>query len=362
MAKTWKHAVVGCGVIGEWHLSVLDFLPHSEIVAACDVEPAQSEKCLQKAGVAGRVPTYTRLAELLDKHADTEVVHVCTPSGDHHPVAVEAMRAGKHVICEKPLDITLDKIDLMNRVADESGVKLAGIFQNRYRGEMAALRKASVEKRFGTLAFAGCYTPWWRTDAYYESGGWRGTWALDGGGAIMNQSVHGVDLLQWIAGGVKTVSAHASTRVHRAIEVEDTLACALTFDGGAHGVLMGSTAMYPGSSVRFEIGGDDGSAFVGYGSAEVRFRHPRDGDDDAFRERGADVSEADKSTYGGGANPSDVPQYLHARNIADILHCWERGDDPMTSGREARKAVAIIVAMYESARRGGEPVEVDRGA
>ena len=360
MAKTWKHAVVGCGVIGEWHLAVLDYLSQCQPVAACDVDPAAAAACLQKAGVD--LPPYATLGGLLDAHPDVEVVHVCTPSGDHHPVALEAMRRGKHVICEKPLDITLDKIDLMNSAADQNGVRLAGIFQNRYRGEMTALRKASEEKRFGTLAFAGCYTPWWRTDAYYASGGWRGTWALDGGGAIMNQSVHGVDLLQWIAGDVKTVSAHASTRVHPQIEVEDTLACALTFDSGAHGVLTGSTAMYPGSSVRFEIGGDDGSAFVGYGAAEVRFRHARDGDDEAFTERGEDVGQGDSTTYGGGASPRDVPQYLHARNIADILACWEQGEQPMTNGREARKAVAIIVAMYESARKGGVPVEVDRGA
>ena len=362
MAKTWKHAIVGCGVIGEWHMSVLDFLGRTDLVAVCDTDPAASEKCMAKAGVPGKYPAYTDLAELLDKHPDVEVVDICTPSGDHHPPAVQAMKAGKHVICEKPVDITLDKIDLMNATADGNGVKLAGIFQNRYRAEMMAMRKASREKRFGTLAFAGCYTPWWRTDEYYESGGWRGTWALDGGGAIMNQSVHGVDLLQWIAGDVKTVSAHASSRVHPQIEVEDTLACALTFDSGAHGVLMGSTAMYPGMSVRFEIGGDDGSANVEYDSAKFKFRHPRDTDAADFSESGGDVSDTDKSTYGGGADPRDVPQHLHARNILDILDHWERGEEPMTNGREARKAVAIIVAMYESARKGGVPVEVDRGA
>src|SRR5438045_4866529 len=110
------------------------------------------------------------------------------------------------------------------------------------------------------MSLAGCYTPWYRSDEYYRDGGWRGTWRLDGGGAMMNQSVHAVDLIQWIAGPVKSVSAYAGSRIHPEIEVEDTLACSLQFVSGAFGVIMGSTAMWPGIAVRIELGGAEGTA------------------------------------------------------------------------------------------------------
>jgi predicted dehydrogenase len=134
------------------------------------------------------------------------------------------------------------------------------------------LKKAADGNRFGRISFAGCYTEWWRTDEYYREGGWRGTWKLDGGGAIMNQSVHAVDLLQWIAGPVKSVSAYAGARIHGEIEVEDTLACSLQFQNGAYGVIVGSTGMFPGSPVRVEIGGEHGTAASESGLSVFKFR------------------------------------------------------------------------------------------
>ena len=153
-------------------------------------------------------PIYSDVREMISKE-QIDIVHICTPSGDHMTPAITAMEMGKNVICEKPMEIQLDRIDGMIETSKKHNVKLAGIFQNRWNRANAVLKQAADEKRFGKLSYAGCYTPWWRTDQYYREGGWRGTWKWDGGGAIMNQSVHAIDLLQWIAGPVKSVSAYA---------------------------------------------------------------------------------------------------------------------------------------------------------
>src|SRR5439155_16824513 len=172
--------------------------------------------------------------------------------------ALQAMQHGKHVICEKPLEIELDRVDRMIETAKQNRVKLACIFQGRWKDENRAIKQAAEEGRFGKLAWAGSFTPWYRPDKYYEEGGWRGTRRLDGGGAIMNQSVHSIDLLQWIVGPVKSVSAYASSRIHAKIEVEDTLSCSLQFENGAFGTILGTTAMFPGQPPRIEVGGENG--------------------------------------------------------------------------------------------------------
>jgi predicted dehydrogenase len=216
-----------------------------------------------------------------------------------------------------------------------------------------ALKKAADEKRFGKLTFAGIYTPWWRTDQYYREGGWRGTWKWDGGGAVMNQSVHGVDLLQWVAGPVKTVSAYAASRVHPEIEVEDTLACSLQFQDGAFGVIVGSTGMYPGIEVRLEIGGADGTAVSEGGLKHFKFRESKPEDEETIKRLAPGAAKVAPS----GVNV-EIGLELHYQNITSILDAWERGEDAPTSGPEARKAVAIILAMYESAKKGGVPIAV----
>src|SRR5207244_485460 len=156
--------------------------------------------------------------------------------------------------------------------AKKKRVKLACIFQNRWKDENRAIRSAVEEGRFGKLAWAGCFTPWYRADKYYEAGGWRGTWQWDGGGAVMNQSIHAIDLLQWLAGPVRRVSAYAASRIHSKIEVEDTLSCSLQFANGAFGTIMGTTAMFPGQPARVEIGGENGTAVSEGGLKMFKFR------------------------------------------------------------------------------------------
>jgi predicted dehydrogenase len=297
------------------------------------------------------LPIYTDQAEMQRKET-IDIVHVCTPSGEHMDPALLAIEAGINVVCEKPMEIQLDRIDRMAEAAARKGVRLAGIFQNRWNSANRAIKAAAEEGRFGTLAFAGSYTPWYRDDKYYlEKGGWRGTWKYDGGGAIMNQSVHAIDLLQWIAGPVQTVSAYGASRIHASIETEDTLACSLQFASGAFGVIMGTTAMYPGGSVKLEIGGADGTAVSEGGLKVFKFRHERPEDKSLLQKA------ANEGTAGGGS-ATDAKFDLHAKNLQAILAAWESGKDADTAAAEARKAVAIILAMYESMRKGGVPVQV----
>lgn len=352
MAKTWRCAVVGTGTVGDWHVRVIPKLANAELVALCDIQPEKARALIAKYQL-GNIPVYADEAELLAKEK-LDVIHLCTPSGNHLDPAVMAMEAGKNVICEKPLEIAPERIDRMIAAAGKNKVKLAGIFQNRWNDANRALRQAAQEGRFGRIAWAGCFTPWYRPDQYYRDGGWRGTWKLDGGGAIMNQSVHAIDLLQWIAGPIKQVSAYAASRIHAEIEVEDTMSASVLFENGGFGTIMGTTAMYPGGAVRVEIGGENGSgvAEAGFGLRSYRFRDERP-EDKALIER---INA--KPATSAGSSAINQGQDLHTRNISAIFQAWDEGQEAETCGAEARKAVAIIVALYESARKNGAPVAV----
>jgi predicted dehydrogenase len=185
-------------------------------------------------------------------------------------------------------------------------------------------------------------------------GGWRGTWAFDGGGAIMNQSVHAIDLLQWIAGPIARVSAYAASRIHPKIEVEDTMSASLRFASGAFGTIMGTTALFPGSPVRIEIGGENGTAVSEAGLKTYKFREERPADKELIERINQNAAGL---TRGAGA-AADIGLDLHTRNISAILAAWGEGREAETSGEEGRKSVSIINALYESARNDGTPVDV----
>jgi predicted dehydrogenase len=266
-----------------------------------------------------------------------------------------------HVICEKPLEITLPRIDRMVAAAERSDAKLGAIFPQRFNPVVQAVHAAAAAGRFGTLAVAASYVPWWRDDAYYGPGRWQGTKALDGGGALMNQSIHGVDALQWIAGAtmpglapgenpVESVVAMTAVRAHSAerLEVEDTCVAILRFKNGALGQLLAATSLYPGQLRRFLIGGRDGTAEILEEQLVAwRFRS-ESADDDATRGRFGGTS----GTSGGAADPMAINYSCHTRNIESFLEAVRAGRQPELDGREGRKAVAIVEACYRSARTG----------
>lgn len=299
---------------------------------------------------------YTDLDAFLSD-PELEIVTIATPSGAHLEPALAAAKAGKHVICEKPLEITPERIDMMIAACDEAGVTLSGIFNRRFSPAMDQFKAAIEEGRFGTLTLCDAYVKWWRSQEYYDSGAWRGTWALDGGGALMNQSIHLVDQLLYLAGDVASVSASTACLAHEGIEVEDTAVAILDFKSGARGVIQGSTACWSstGHPAEVQICGDRGSVFLTDEKFRVwDFAEPAP-QDELVR------SELMLGAVGKGLGAND-PKAInfdgHQRNFEDVVRAIRGGRAPRVDGREARRAVALICAIYESAKKGGAKVSL----
>jgi predicted dehydrogenase len=331
----------------------------AKLVAACDHVPARAESELQRNRLPS-VPVYEDMAKMLKETPEIEVIHLATPSGAHLESALMAIEAGKHVICEKPLEVTLDRVDQMINAAKKNNVKLGCIFQGRWKEDNRAVKQAATENRFGRISWAGAFTPWYRPDKYYEETSWHGTWKLDGGGAVMNQGIHAIDLLQWIVGPVKSVSAYGGNRSHTKIETEDTMSASLEFENGAYGSIVCTTAMYPGMPTRLEIGGESGTVVLENGLKSFSF-HDRKPSDHELVEKLGPAAKPAAPFSGAQANPAAISADLHGRNISAILSAWGEGNEAETSGVESRKAIAIVLAMYESAKNGGDAVKVDHG-
>jgi hypothetical protein len=245
------------------------------------------------------------------------------------------------------MDISLAAVDKIIAAAHQGGGILAGVFQNRL-GRGAQLLKQAVEAgRFGRLSLSSAYIKWWRTDAYYTTSNWKGTWKLDGGGALMNQGIHAVDLLQWLVGLPKRVGAFAATRAHAMIETEDTLSATLQFPDGSLGVIEAATSSFPGSDLRIEITGDKGSAAI------VNDKIVRWDFSETLPSDSAVMANEQSGIIGGGtADPKAISVEGHRRLVEDLALAIRDKRAPMIPGEEARRAVSIIVACYESARTG----------
>jgi predicted dehydrogenase len=292
----------------------------------------------------------TSVADLV-AHPEVDVVCITTPSGAHLGPALEAIRARKHVVVEKPIETTPKRIDEMLRAADAARVRVAPIFQARF-GRGASRVKAAIDAgRFGRLVLAGAYVKWHRTAAYYQ--GWKGTLALDGGGALINQGIHAVDLLQWFAGMPTAVTCFTTRRVHAGIEAEDTAVGTLRFANGALGTIEASTALYPGWRRRLEICGEHGSAILEDDQiTQWTFRDAQP-EDESIRK------EPDAAVLGSGASqPNAISFKGHQLQLQALVDALRSGEPLAIDGPEARKAVAIINALYTSARGGGAATAV----
>jgi predicted dehydrogenase len=277
-----------------------------------------------------------------------QVVTIGTPSGAHLEPAVAAARAGKHVIVEKPLEITLKRCDAMIEACRQAGVTLATIFPSRFHESSQVLKKAVDKGRFGRLTMGDAYVKWYRTQQYYDSGAWRGTWALDGGGALMNQAIHSVDLLTWIMGPVVEITAHTATLAHERIEVEDVAVATLRFASGALGVIEASTAAYPGFLKRIEIHGSEGSAVLEEEDITKWDFAKTTRQDEELRARMAGKTK----TGGGAADPAAIGHHGHTAMFKDVLKAIQKGTSPLVDGGEGRRSVEIILGIYKSAETG----------
>lgn len=336
-------AVVGCGMIAGFHAKAIAEIAGARLVACFSDRPEGADKFAASVGCKA----YHRLDDLL-ADPDVHVVNICTPSGAHMDPAVAAAKAGKHVVVEKPLEITLKRCDAVIDACDRAGVKLATIMPSRFSAANVALKAAIDGGRFGKLTLGDTYVKWWRTQQYYDSGGWRGTWALDGGGAYMNQAIHNVDLLYWLMGDVAEVAAITDTLAHERIEVEDTGVAAIRFANGAIGTMAATTSAFPGLLKRTEIHGDHGSAIVEQDSIKLwQFAAPQSGDDELLATLGAA-----SATPGGAGDPSAISHLGHRRQFEDLIQAIAEKRDPLVDGRQGRKSVEIILAIYQSSWTG----------
>lgn len=344
MHDTIGFCILGCGMIARFHVRALAEVPGARVTALVGRTPDAPAKLASEMGLAN-ASIETNLAEAL-KRQDVHVVIICTPSGDHLEPALAAAAAGKHVVVEKPLEITPERCDQIIDACDRAGVKLCTIFPSRYADANIALKQAVDAGRFGRLVLGETTCKWWRTQEYYDNGAWRGTWQLDGGGALMNQAVHNVDLLLWLMGPVREVNGFTATLAHERIEVEDTAVATLKFANGALGVIIASTAIQPGFPKTIAIYGNRGSAVVEQEDIIMWSFADSSPDDDALRTRFAKRT----GTSGGAADPKAISHEYHARQLRDFVEAIHENRAPAVDGREGKKAVELVCAVYEAGR------------
>jgi UDP-N-acetyl-2-amino-2-deoxyglucuronate dehydrogenase len=335
--------IVGAGMISRFHAKALAEVRGAKLVACADSAPGRAEALAVEFGCTA----YDSLEKMLaDKSVDA--VTIATPSGAHMEPAVAAANAGKHVIVEKPLEITLKRCDKIIAACDKAGVKLSAIFPSRFHDSSQLMKQAIDQNRFGRLTLGDAYVKWFRTQQYYDSGAWRGTWALDGGGALMNQAVHTVDLLTWFMGPVVEVQAYTATLAHERIEVEDVCTATLRFENGALGVIEATTAAYPGYLKRIELHGAEGSAVLE--EEDIKhwdFMKKTRGDAAVHRQMATS-----KSTGGGAADPAAIGHHGHTIQLQDFVDAIRKDRTPAIDGHEGRRSIEIILAIYQSAKTG----------
>jgi len=336
--KIWKIGIIGAGLIADFHAKAIMSLENARLAGISGTNHQKAKSLSEKYG-----------CRLFDSEEDmlssdeVDIVTIATPSGAHMEPVLLAARYGKHAICEKPLEISLERIDRMILAHESAGTRLGGIFNIRFNETTDIIKKAIADDRFGTITYASVHVPWWRTDAYYANS-WHGTQNMDGGGALMNQAIHMIDLLQYMMGPVESLQAYVATIGHK-IETEDTGVAALKFKNNALGFIYGTTASFPGQFKRLEITGTKGTVILVENSLQVwQFADHSDQDNE--------IIQRFSMIQGGGgvSDPGAIPFEPHARNISAFIESVESGNPFSVDAKEARKAVEIITGIYASSR------------
>ena len=334
MSNKLGFGIIGCGVIADFHANALAGLSQeADLVGVADARHASALRFAEEKNVRA----FASVDEML-ACPEIDVVTICTPSGFHAEVAVKAANAGKHIIVEKPMAITAEQLDLMTEACERNHVVLSSIAQSRFVSGVQYTKQALEDGLLGRLVCADVYMKFNRTQEYYNSGGWRGTKAVDGGGALMNQGIHGVDLLLYLAGNVQSVYAVAKT-LARNIEVEDTLSAVLEFESGATGVIQATTSVYPGYPRRLDLNGDKGSITLEEGSV-VKWDLQNDIKQDIVLQ---------PTRFSSAATPTAISVDNHRKQFADVINALKTGTKPLVDLYEGRRAVDLILAIYKSA-------------
>lgn len=335
--KIWKFGIVGAGLIADFHAKAINEMPNAKLIAVCDVLKDKAEKMAQQYNCSA----YGEYRKMFES-ADIDIVTIATPSGNHMEPAIEAAKAGKHVLCEKPLDVTLERIDKMIEAHDKAGTALGSIFPCRYLDILPYLKNAISNNRFGKITYVGLHLPFWRSDDYYGDG-WHGTWKLDGGGALMNQSIHFIDMLCAVMPPVKQLYAFTDKLAHPMMEAEDTAVSILKFENNTLGIIYGTTASFPGQVRRFEITGNRGTVIIKGDAFDVWKFENETPEDDQIRHK---FSQGKPDSSFGVSDPAAIEHKRHKMNFEDFVNSLEKGQKFHLDGREGRKAVELILRIY----------------
>ena len=341
--KHFGFGIVGAGMISHFHAKAIAAIANASLIGVYSINKNKSDEFASQHNCTA----YDTLDEMVSL-PEIDIVCICTPSGIHLDPAIKSIEAGKHCLIEKPLEVTLEKCDQIIEAASKAGVKIGVIFPSRFYEASKQLKKAIDEKRFGDLVLGDAYIKWNRSSEYYKSGKWRGTWEYDGGGALMNQGIHSVDLLQWYMGSVESVQSVAANIRHKDIEVEDTIVATVKFANGALGTIECSTAVFPGAFKRIEIMGTEGTAILEESNLiKWEFTHTMSEDQIIV-----DSMAGGNILHGGVSNPADISFIGHKKQVENMIRSVQTGDKPLIDGLEGRKSVEIVLAIYESAASG----------
>jgi UDP-N-acetyl-2-amino-2-deoxyglucuronate dehydrogenase len=332
-----KVGLLGGGNISDTHARAARAIPGVEIAAICGPNRAKVETLARAYGGV----VYDDVERFLD-HRPLDIVAIGSPSGLHAGEAIPAIRRGLHVLSEKPLDVTTAKVDSVIEAAERGGVKVGVFFQDRLKPDIAEMKSTIASGGLGKPIFAAGHVRWYRPPEYYTASRWRGTRALDGGGALMNQAIHTVDVLQWLFGPVARVAGRTATLLH-SIETEDTAAAALEFESGALGIIEATTSSFPGYARRLDVSGSEGTLILEGDRLVARDLRAAGGQASAI------PAEPPPENAASATVSDSVP---HQRIFEDFLRAIRDNTVPVCDAREARPSVAIIEAIYRSARSG----------
>ncbi|MBN2413862.1 Gfo/Idh/MocA family oxidoreductase [candidate division KSB1 bacterium] len=335
--KKLGFAIIGAGAVASHHVKALRQLGDVEILSICG---NIRDKTLEFA--AGfDIPWTTDYREIL-ANPDVDVIDIAVPSGLHAETGIAAAKAGKNVIVEKPIDVTLEKADRLINECKKTGVTLGVMSQYRFLDASQKLYDILKQNKLGALIHGEASIKWYRSMEYYNSGDWRGTWELDGGGPFINQGIHFIDLLLSVMGPVKWV--YGKTRnVSHDIQVEDIGMAMLEFTNGTTGVIQASTATFPGLPARLDIHGTEGTVVIE--GEKLAFVHIKG--EEPFRDY--------KVAEGGAAKPMDIDLKPFVREFEDIVSAIREKREPIINGNEARRALQLVLAIYESSKK-NQPV------
>ena len=336
-----RFAIIGAGVIGTVHARLIDSLPDQDATLAAVVDIVG-----EKAAALAEQYGATALTELEQAISDPSIdaVAICVPSGLHPELAIRAITAGKHVLIEKPIGIRNEDARRLALVAKQHDVTVAMVSQRRFQPAPRFVRDSVTAGHLGQITSAVVESPMWRSQDYYDSGDWRGTWQMDGGGALMNQGIHALDLMIWMLGELVTVTAQAGTVAHERIEVEDVVGATIGFANGAIGVLLATTSAYPEMPVRLAVHGTQGTVVL-EDSGITHFA--------SALSDGADAPRSDDPHTAEINNLEDA----HRRQYVDLIEAVREGREPFITVADGCRALSVVLAVYESART-GQPVNL----